>query len=134
MKIFIATILTYLLSFAPQQGTPEVKRLTAEAYKEQHARQKGAVLLDVRTPAEYTKGHLKKAKNVDFLAGEVDSAMHTWNKSDTYYIYCATGNRSGKAAKLLQEAGFEHVYNIGGYEDLEKAGIATRKEKKHKGE
>lgn len=131
MKLIGTLLLLTLLTFnGMAQGPAEVKRLTAQEYKEQRKQQRDAVLLDVRTEEEYAKGHLKKAGNVDFRAGAVDTAMAEWDKTKTYYIYCASGNRNGKSAKLMQDAGFEHVYNIGGFEDLQKAGLRTKKGKR----
>ncbi len=122
-------LLLTLLTFSGMAQSPnEVKRLTAQEYKAQQARQQDAVLLDVRTKKEYAKGHLRQAEHVDFLAGAVDAAMADWDKTKTYYFYCASGNRSGKTAKLLQEAGFEQVYNIGGFKTLQQAGLPTKKE------
>ncbi len=125
--VFAVIVAAFLMSCsAPQQqGTGEVKRLSATEYKENHTAKKGAVLVDVRTTEEYTAGHLTNSKHSDFLSGQFASEMKNWDKNKTYYLYCASGNRSGKAAKLMQEAGFRKVYNIGGFNDLKAAGLPT---------
>ncbi|WP_439881853.1 rhodanese-like domain-containing protein [Pontibacter sp. MBLB2868] len=123
--IFLSLLAVILLScVGPQQGPVEVKKLTAEQYKNQKMTNK-AVLLDVRTPEEYATGHLDGAANVDYRGGDFAQEMQNWDKNKVYYLYCASGNRSGKAAELLKEAGFKHIYNIGGYSTLKEAGLPT---------
>lgn len=109
-----------------KQGISEVKTITPTEYKDQYAKDEKAVLVDVRTPAEFEAGHLEQAKNSDFLDGTFQNEIQNWDKDKTYYLYCASGNRSGKAAKLMQEAGFKKIYNIGGYKDLKEAGLPVK--------
>lgn len=73
------------------------------------------VILDVRTANEYQSGHLKGAKNVDYFTGSFSPVPSNWNKDKRYFVYCASGGRSYKAAKAMIQAGFDEVYNIGGY-------------------
>ncbi|MHC2991910.1 rhodanese [Pontibacter sp. HJ8] len=125
--ILSGMLLLFTLScITPQHGITEVKTITPTEYKEQHAKDKKAVLVDVRTPAEFKAGHLGKAQNSDFLGGTFQNDIRDWDKDKTYYLYCASGNRSGKAAKLMQEAGFKKVYNIGGYQGLKQAGLPVK--------
>lgn len=87
------------------------------------------IVIDVRTKEEYDNGHLAIADaQYDFLSGEFAEKVDELDKSKAYYLYCQSGNRSGKAADILIEKGFKHVYNIGGFPTLEKAGFETEKE------
>jgi phage shock protein E len=80
-------------------------------------------LLDVRTASEYEAGHLQGSQNIDFLSGEFQAAVPTFSPDKTYYLYCRSGARSGKAAEILLASGFTKVYNIGGFEGLALAGL-----------
>lgn len=91
-----------------------------ERYKTQ-----AGIILDVRTASEYMAGHLQGARKADFLSGEFAETIQELDASETYYLYCRSGQRSSKAANLLVENGFEKVYNIGGYSALENAGFPT---------
>lgn len=71
------------------------------------------IVLDVRTPDEYAEGHLKGARLLDQNAGAVAAAIPTLDPSATYLVYCRSGNRAGQALKLLQDAGFTDVTNLG---------------------
>ena len=75
------------------------------------------VIIDVRTPEEFAAGHVRGAVNHDFNGGEFQTALPGLDKSVTYRLYCRSGNRSGQAAALMQQAGFTHVENLGSVED-----------------
>jgi rhodanese-related sulfurtransferase len=70
------------------------------------------VILDVRTPREFKKGHLKNA-----ILIPVQQLQQSLNKIAIYknrdiLIYCATGNRSTVAAKMLIDNGFKRIFNL----------------------
>lgn len=73
-------------------------------------------LLDVRTPQEIEQGFIETAKFADFFDADFyTKATSKLDKSKPVYLYCRSGNRSDKSAKILQKEGYE-VYNIlGGY-------------------
>lgn len=100
----------------------EVTNLSPAQYQAQAAQQPG-LLLDVRTPGEYAGGHLSDAQNLDWLGGQFAAQVDGLDKNKTYYLYCASGNRSGQASRMMLEKGFTKVYNIGGYAALAQAGI-----------
>ena len=102
--------------------TDAATKLSPEEFKAKQATGEG-VVIDVRKPEEYAEGHLKGAANLDYAGGVFEQELAKLDKSKTYYLYCKSGNRSGKSAKLMKEAGFEHVYNVGGIEALKEAGI-----------
>ncbi len=86
------------------------------------------VLIDVRTPGEFKAGHLKGTDfNFDLISGEFQRKVTALDKNETYYLYCRSGNRSGQAARMMRSAGFENVYNIGGFQSLVRAGLEPNK-------
>ena len=84
-----------------------------------------AYLIDVRTPEEYSSGHLKYSQNIDYKSTDFQNQIIKLNKEKPVYLYCRSGNRSGKAAEILKIQGFKKYYNIGGFEDLKKAGLPS---------
>ena len=73
----------------------------------------GAVLLDVRTPDEYSEGHIPESKNVPLQAlDKVRSVVE--NKDPELFVYCYSGARSRQAAAALGQMGYTKVNNIGG--------------------
>ena len=79
---------------------------------EKFMHQSGTVVLDVRTPKEYSEGHLPNAMLLDYNGGAFDSAYLQLDKSKTYLVYCRSGKRSDKAATKMKEAGFNHVIQL----------------------
>jgi rhodanese-related sulfurtransferase len=83
----------------------------------------GAVVIDVRTIEEFAAGHLPSAVHIplaDLSArmGEVEQLAKS-NKATPIVVYCASGNRSGKAKQQLDTAGYQQVVNGGGLDDLQ---------------
>jgi phage shock protein E len=82
--------------------------------------QKGAAVIDVRTPSEFRAGHYPGALNIPLqdLGGRLGELG---DKKRAIVVYCASGMRSAQAAKLLATAHFTDVTNAGGLRSLEQA-------------
>ena len=74
----------------------------------------GVVTLDVRTPAEFAEGYIEGARLIDFQSGNFENEIAALDKNATYAVYCRSGNRSGQAVKVMQDAGFTNVFNMNG--------------------
>lgn len=97
-----------------------------DSFKQAHQKNPGTVI-DVRTQREYEGGHLKIADhNFDLISGIFEDKLASLNKQETYYLYCRTGSRSGKAASIMADSGFTNVYNVGGFESLVNAGFEAK--------
>jgi phage shock protein E len=83
------------------------------------------VLLDVRTPEEVAEGSLAGAIVIDLQGPDVEERLQELDPDAAYAIYCRSGNRSGQAAEIMRERGFDDLYNAGAYADLEAVGMAT---------
>jgi len=84
------------------------------------------MLLDVRTVEEYKAGHIPGAKlmPVDIL----DKHLADIPKDKQVYVYCHSGKRSARAAKLLAGHGFTNIENVqGGIEAWKAAGYPVVK-------
>ena len=73
-------------------------------------------LLDVRGADEFATGHLTDAVNVPI--GELGDRLGELGAKDRpIAVYCRSGRRSAVAARLLREAGFASVTDLGGLAD-----------------
>ena len=74
----------------------------------------GPLILDVRTQHEYNRGHLHNS--VLIPVQELQSRYKELgnHKDREILIYCATGNRSTVASKILIDSGFKHIVNMRG--------------------
>ena len=84
-----------------------------------------AIVLDVRTVAEYAEGHLVGARHLDVNAPNFQAQAALLDPHRTYFLYCRSGNRSDQAGRALQALGITEVYNAGGFAALEAAGLPT---------
>ncbi len=79
--------------------------------------QKGALILDVRTPTEYSGGHIKGSKNIPL--NELPAKIQEVKKLNKPVIVCCqSGMRSSQAAQFLQKNGID-VVNGGGWRNVE---------------
>ena len=89
--------------------------------------QKKAVVLDVRTKAEWDRAHLKIAHSIpmDVIRSptECAKAVETINKDDVIYVHCQRGARAKMCAAVLVEMGYDARPLKVNYEDLGKAGF-----------
>lgn len=79
----------------------------------------GAVLVDVRTLAEYKSGHLDEAVNlpVETIADTIGNEIS--DKDTKIVLYCRSGNRSATAGQTLIDMGYKNVYDMGGMSNCE---------------
>jgi len=77
-----------------------------------------SVMIDVRTKKEWDSGHIEGATNIPLkdLLYKIDK--FTKNYNEEILLYCKSGNRSGKAKKLLDEIGYTNTKNLGGIENV----------------
>jgi phage shock protein E len=90
---------------------PAVTTIGSQEAKDLLAQNPDVVVLDVRTPEEYASGHLKNAQLINFNAPDFNEQLKSLDKDKTYLVHCASGNRSGKATKTMEQMGFKQVYD-----------------------
>jgi phage shock protein E len=109
--IIAAITLILLLAYAFLRRTGQISAEAAVA----HLRN-GALVIDVRNPAEYSSGHLKGAINMPVQ--QIDSliASQVKDKDQVILLHCQSGMRSGMAKNRLSALGYTRVYNLGSYQ------------------
>jgi len=112
MKKVIAVITSLLLAGCSTTTTGATNMNVSEFSKK--ITESGVVILDVRTPGEFAEGYIEGAQNIDFQTGNFENEIAALDKNVTYAVYCRSGNRSGQAAKIMHDAGFQDVYNLDG--------------------
>jgi rhodanese-related sulfurtransferase len=74
------------------------------------------ILVDVRTESEFDDGHIKGAINIDYFSSTFSDEISDLGLETPVLVYCKSGNRSGKAMKIMNDLRFKEVKNlIGGY-------------------
>ena len=72
-----------------------------------------AIIVDVRTPEEFETSRIPNSKNIDFYNPQnFMQEIEKLDKHNCYYVYCRTGVRSANSCQLMNELGFDKVYNL----------------------
>ncbi len=72
------------------------------------------VVIDARSPEEFSQGHILNALNIPHDQMQARLGELEPYKSDKIIVYCRTGQRSAKAASILAKNGFTAVYKMNG--------------------
>ena len=75
-------------------------------------------IIDVRTEAEWNTGHLEGALHIEWQ--DILEISSDIPKDKEIYLYCRSGNRSGKATKILLDAGYINAKNAGSISEASK--------------
>jgi rhodanese-related sulfurtransferase len=77
-----------------------------------------AAVIDVRTPGEWSTGHLDGAINIDLEGADFASKVDALDHAANYVVYCHSGNRAGQAIDYMTNHGFTgSLINAGGVVD-----------------
>jgi rhodanese-related sulfurtransferase len=113
----------------------EVKKISLEEF-DKLRQEKDALVIDVRTPAEYESGHVPGAINLPLAADDFDARVKKLTESKDnkkHLVYCAIGGRSAKATARMAELGLANVHNFSGsmkvWKEAEKPVVKGREPK-----
>lgn len=99
-----------------------VKKISLAEFEEMRA-DKGAVVLDVRTPDEFNAGHVPGAVHINWRARDFNEQVGKLDKAKKYLVYCLSGVRSANAGRRMSELGFTQLFDFGGgWSEYQKAG------------
>ena len=107
-KIFFTVIMVSALVFSAQ-CTPQPRVNFAQL-----AQEPTTVIIDVRTPAEFSAGHIEQSINIPLQV--FPDSIEGLRRFETIILVCRSGNRSGQAKTMLDERGFENAHNGGAWD------------------
>ena len=88
--------------------------VSAIKFSEIISNDKSVIIIDVRTPDEFNKGHLKNSLNVNWFDENFDENLNIFSKDLPVMVYCLSGGRSSKANERIKSLGFKNVYELDG--------------------
>lgn len=88
------------------------ENLGNEEFKNRILSDENAVILDVRTPAEFNDGHIPNSILMDIYNPTFQNRILELDKSKNYYLYCRSGNRSYHAGVFMISEGFNSVQHL----------------------
>ncbi len=115
MKIKVLSLMFLLLGFTSclKNQADGVQVLDVAKY-EKKMTQPDVQLVDVRTPEEFSEGHLENAINIDDTADDFDAKVVGLDKEKPVMVYCKSGGRSARASARLKELGFKNISDLEG--------------------
>jgi rhodanese-related sulfurtransferase len=120
----LATMLGMIVapqSARSQSTKPAVQKIDVNQF-DQKRKDADTVVLDVRTPHEYSQGHVPGAMNIDLHDPKFNQKIESLDKSKTYLVHCAMGVRSAAATKKMSTLGFLNLFDFhGGFTAWENA-------------
>jgi rhodanese-related sulfurtransferase len=99
-------------------GTPEsapttnVSHTTVDVQEASRRQAAGALLIDVREPAEWQQGHAPGATLIPL--GSLSGRLADFPRDRDVLLICRSGNRSGSAQRQLLQLGYQRVFNVAG--------------------
>ena len=103
--ILAAVVLLVLLQIRNRVGKADPSQARALV-------KSGAQLIDVRTPGEFSSGHVEGARNIPVQ--ELGERIGEVGPKDVpVVLYCRSGARSAKAKRMLESSGFREVHDVG---------------------
>lgn len=97
------------------RSTGDVVILTPQAFEIRIKKLKNkAPLVDVRTAEEYVEGAIPNAINIDYYEDDFEDKLLALDTTKPVLVYCKSGFRSHKAAKILLSKGFKEIYELEG--------------------
>lgn len=70
------------------------------------------IILDMRTPSEYSGGHIQNAVNMNYYSTTLSADLDALDKNKIYLLYCAAGSRSTATFNLMKSKHFRELYNM----------------------
>lgn len=90
-----------------------MKNLSQQEWRAQVAKDENGLIIDARTKDECASGIIENAIMIDFLQPKLFlQEIKKLDKSKNYYVYCRSGNRSGKACEIMDKLGFNETTNL----------------------
>ena len=126
----ILLIILFVALSSYGQTAKNVKTIEPAAFAEKIAATQNAQILDVRTPEEYTSGHIDNAANINWNGNDFVVKATTFDKTKPIFVYCKSGGRSKQAVVKLEELGFASIYELqGGMLKWDAAGFSKPSDK-----
>ena len=129
--LILASLFAVSLAQANDDVQDSVTAIEVNAAQEFVAQHENAVILDVRTSAEYEMSHITGAVNINVQDESFENRVDALDPDKTYIVHCTKNpadGRSSRALETLESLGFKHLYSLeGGYVAWEVAELPLTK-------
>ena len=114
LPVFALMACTDLEGNMSENSGASYKQITQEEALDLMNGESDYIILDVRTPEEFSEAHIVGAINVPLDSiGQTDPAELP-DKDQLVMVYCRSGNRSKQASEKLVDLGYTNIVEFGG--------------------
>ncbi|MCB0651295.1 MAG: rhodanese-like domain-containing protein [Saprospiraceae bacterium] len=94
----------------------QLNNLNPEEFASMLSQDPAAVLIDVRSPEEFTLGSFPGALNINYSSGDLWDQLEALDKNRKIFVFCRSGRRSIRVCTLLKNGGFDEdeIFNLDG--------------------
>ena len=118
--VLIAVVVLWVSSSSVANAAQDI---SPSAYQTQFVASSAAhLLIDVRTTEEFASGHIHGAVNIP--VEELQDRLSEVSGDEPIVVYCHSGNRSAQAARILTQAGYTDLYDLGGVNEWTAQGFS----------
>ena len=114
---FVLSIMLLSACTAPGASGDSYRQITMDEAVEMMKRESGYIILDVRRPDEYAKGHIPGAINLPNENIGTAEISELPDKAQLILVYCRSGRRSKEASEKLVKLGYTNIVEFGGILD-----------------
>jgi len=112
---FISLVFIAILTGCTNSQSQNIStNIPATTFAEKISQLPSAPIVDVRTPEEFSKGHLLNARNIDWNGMHFQAEISKLDKSEPVFVYCQSGGRSAAAVNQMRSEGFREIYELQG--------------------
>ena len=119
MKKIIPFLMSLLLlvGCASQSEESTYRQITMDEAIIMMEEESNYIILDVRTPEEFSEKHIPGAINIPNETIGTEEVPELPDKDQLILIYCRSGNRSKQASEKLVRLGYMNIVEFGGIND-----------------
>lgn len=128
LRCLACVVFVLLAAGCQQEGERVLGPVRAQELIRENTGRSDFIILDVRTPEEYGRGHVPGAMLMDMYSRDFKVRLGELDRGATVLVYCAVGGRSMWARQLGESMGFTHMLDMqGGFQAWVAAGLPVEK-------
>ena len=114
---FVLSMMLLSSCGAPGSSSSGCRQISMDEAVKMMKNEKNYIILDVRRPDEYAKGHIPGAINVPNEEIGTAEIAELPDKAQLILVYCRSGRRSKEASEKLVRLGYTNIVEFGGIND-----------------
>jgi thioredoxin 1 len=113
-QVLLVILSVFAFSCSNGQSSSSKVNLNAADFQKKIEEFPKAPIVDVRTPEEFTNGHILNAINININSESFEGEISKLDKNKPVFVYCLSGSRSSNAARDMRAKGFKEVFELSG--------------------